>query len=157
MKCQNCGKDEVSFSFTSNINGNITEKYLCAECAEKLGYSDKQFTKPDATFEEIFAELFGAKINKRMPGGYGVMFPTFIIPTMGMFIPDNDEAGDEAEAGETPSASAAVKQEIDTAMQKRREVNIMREQMAQAAAAEDFEKAAAIRDRIKKLEIGESY
>ena len=41
MKCENCGKNEVTFVYQSNINGKITEKHLCSECAEKLGYSQK--------------------------------------------------------------------------------------------------------------------
>mgnify|MGYP000778584824 CR=1 FL=1 len=37
MKCENCGKNEVTFIYQSNINGQVTEKHLCSECAEKLG------------------------------------------------------------------------------------------------------------------------
>lgn len=35
MKCENCGKNEVTFVYQSNVNGQITEKHLCAECAER--------------------------------------------------------------------------------------------------------------------------
>ncbi|MBQ4313418.1 MAG: UvrB/UvrC motif-containing protein [Clostridia bacterium] len=38
MKCQNCGKNEANTHLKQNINGNISESYLCSECAEKLGY-----------------------------------------------------------------------------------------------------------------------
>ena len=37
MKCENCGKNEVSFVYRSNINGKREEKHLCADCARKLG------------------------------------------------------------------------------------------------------------------------
>lgn len=37
MKCENCGKNEVTFIYQSNVNGQVTEKHLCSECAEKLG------------------------------------------------------------------------------------------------------------------------
>ena len=63
MKCENCGKEEVSFHYTSNINGNITEKHLCADCAVKLGFDKKLEAVADGpdeaekSFEEIFAEL----------------------------------------------------------------------------------------------------
>ena len=40
MKCENCGKNEVSFVYQSNINGKREEKHLCADCARKLGYAD---------------------------------------------------------------------------------------------------------------------
>ena len=41
MKCENCGKNEVTFIYQSNINGKVTEKHLCSECAEKLGYTQQ--------------------------------------------------------------------------------------------------------------------
>ena len=41
MKCDNCGKNEVTFVYQSNVNGNVTERHLCTDCAEKLGYSQK--------------------------------------------------------------------------------------------------------------------
>ena len=34
MKCENCGKNEVAFVYQSNVNGHVTEKHLCAGCAE---------------------------------------------------------------------------------------------------------------------------
>ena len=37
MKCTNCGKNEANYHYTSNINGNVTERHLCAECAAGLG------------------------------------------------------------------------------------------------------------------------
>ena len=39
MKCEHCGKNEVTFVYQSNINGKVTEKHLCGECAEQLGYT----------------------------------------------------------------------------------------------------------------------
>lgn len=160
MKCENCGKEEVNFHFTSNINGNITEKHLCAECAGKLGYTDKPAVRPEASFEDIFMELFGAKPNRRVFSGYGLMLPTFIIPTMGMLVPNTgyaEEAEETEEAEKVKSEKPVqIKPEIDAEMQKRREVNILRGQMKQAAEAEDYEKAAALRDSIKKLENGEN-
>lgn len=153
MKCQNCGKEEVNFHFTANINGNITEKHLCAECAGQLGYTEKPQNKAEPSFEEIFMELFGARPSRKMTSGYSLVFPTFIIPTIGMLIPDTGYNDDDGDAPETP---ADKKPAIDTEMQRRREINILREQMNKAAESDDFEKAAILRDSIKKLEIGEN-
>ena len=38
MKCENCGNNEVTFVYRSNLNGKITEKHLCADCAAEQGY-----------------------------------------------------------------------------------------------------------------------
>lgn len=151
MKCENCGKEEVNFHFTSNVNGNITEKHLCAECAAKLGFADKM--TPEMSFEDAFMELFGSRPSRRMFSGYGLVFPTFVIPAMGMLVPG---AAHTDASGARPEGQTEIKPEIDADMQKRREINILREQMRQAADAEEYEKAAAIRDSIKKLENGEN-
>ena len=145
MKCENCGREEVHFHYTSNINGNITEKHLCAECAGKLGYAGRGPEQPEQTFEEIFAELFGFYPNKRMFSGYGLVVPTFIIPTVVMPVSTNEP---ETDGGKD------VKSVVDEAMKKRRELNVLREKMRQAVESEDFEQAAELRDAVKALENG---
>ena len=32
MKCENCGKNEVTFVYRSNVNGHVEEKHLCRCC-----------------------------------------------------------------------------------------------------------------------------
>lgn len=165
MNCDNCGKDEVSFEFTSNFNGNITEKHLCADCADKLGFAgklgfadgkaDRNMNRPDLSFEEIFTELFGGRPNRRMMNGYGMVFPTFIIPTFGVVVQDESGAPPERslQAEEKAAVMAAdTMPEIDEEMKRRREINVLREQMNTAAREENFEKAAALRDSIRRLE-----
>lgn len=154
MKCQNCGKEEVNFHFTANINGNITEKHLCTECAEQLGYSEKAQYKAEPSFEEIFMDIFGAKPSRRMLSGYSLVFPTFIIPTMGMLVPDIWDKDYNSEAEETTAEKKPMV--LDEEMQRRREINVLREKMKKAAETDDFEMAATLRDTIKKLEIGEN-
>ena len=44
--------------------------------------------------------------------------------------------------------------DIDNDMKARRELNVLREQMRAAADADDFEKAAELRDQIKQIEEG---
>ncbi|NLA86565.1 MAG: hypothetical protein GX847_04640 [Clostridiales bacterium] len=152
MKCENCGKEEVNFRFTSNVNGNITEKQLCAGCAVKLGFAGRPMPRMGMSFEEIFRDLLGSWPSRRMFSGYGLMLPTFVIPAMNIAVPD---AVREVN-GKRPENQVEIKPEIDAHMQKRREINVLREQMHQAAIAEDYEKAAAIRDSIKELENGEN-
>jgi protein arginine kinase activator len=159
MNCENCGKGEVNFHYTSNINGNITEKHLCAECANKLGYvgrfgfMDRPAIGPESSFEEIFADLFGMRPPRRMLGSYGMVFPTFVIPTVSLIMPDVAAAQQAAAQAASPSiVPPDFKPEVDETMKKRREINMLREQMKKAAEAEDFEKAAALRDSIRRLE-----
>ena len=60
MKCENCGKNEVTFIYQSNINGKVTEKHLCSECAEKLGYTQKIAAHNQRMMQNFFGgSLFG--------------------------------------------------------------------------------------------------
>ncbi|UOO37157.1 UvrB/UvrC motif-containing protein [Oscillospiraceae bacterium CM] len=152
MKCQNCGNEEVNFHYTSNINGNITEKHLCADCAEKLGLTQTSDIKPKGSLAELFTGVFGG-LPDEAPVRYNVFFPTFVIPAMGLLLRPKTETAVPGVADE-PAAENAP--EIDEEMKKRRELNILREQLHNAVEAEDFEKAAALRDTIKQLENSEN-
>lgn len=158
MKCQNCGNEEVNFQYTSNINGNITVNHYCAKCASELGYTDDSKTQPEMSFEEVFADLFGVQPSRRMFTGYGIVFPTIIIQAAGVIKHDNETTTDDPEMPDTDAqeASTEIKTEIDEVMKKRREFNVLRERMRQAAETEDFETAAALRDSIKQLESEQS-
>ena len=153
MKCENCGREEVCFHYTSNINGNITEKHLCADCADKLGYASDSPKESEQSFEEIFADLFGMRPNRRMLSGYSMFQPTFLIPTL--FVTDDSNVA-STDIKPVEKERADVKVEVDEEMKKRREINVLREQMRQAVETEAFEKAAELRDTIKKLENGEN-
>ena len=76
MKCERCGKNEATFYFKSNINGKITEQHLCADCAGKLGYTERLrprslfdddfFTRPFRLFEPLF-EPMNARLLTEFP------------------------------------------------------------------------------------------
>ena len=54
MKCENCGKNEVSFVYRSSINGKTEEHHLCQACAEKLGYTQKLFARRPSMVDSFF-------------------------------------------------------------------------------------------------------
>ena len=143
MKCERCGKNEVSVYLTSNINGNVTEKNLCADCAHVLGVR----TGAGSFGPDLFNSFFGGSLLPQrqrsygMSPGFGILFPAVLMPTQGIET-----------SAEPKAAPCHTDIKVDAEVQKRREINMLREQMRQAAEAEDFEKAAQIRDSLKKLE-----
>lgn len=152
MRCDNCGKDEVNFHYTSMINGNTTETHLCADCAGKLGKTSRQ-AEPDTSdmsFEEIFAELFGMRPKRSLMRGYSMIIPTVILPTVHVVVsaPDLSETRQDKESGSRPEIDIRT----DETMRLRREMNVLREQLKRACDAEDYEKAATLRDSIKTME-----
>lgn len=46
MKCERCNINNATHHYKKNINGVITEKFLCASCASEENMSFKVFTGP---------------------------------------------------------------------------------------------------------------
>ena len=61
MKCEHCGKNEITFIYRSNVNGNVTEKHLCSECAEKLGVTAR-LAKHSQRMMNGFDSFFGRSL-----------------------------------------------------------------------------------------------
>nr|WP_325231155.1 UvrB/UvrC motif-containing protein [uncultured Oscillibacter sp.] len=153
MKCENCGKNEVTFVYQSNVNGQVTEKHLCAECAEKLGYTQRLA----AQSQRMMRGLFG-----------GGLFDDFFTPVPSLlsrmnrmledpfddFFADMPALGAPAEAKpEAPKAQETLlEQEEQNEISKKRQLNALRMEMQKAVQEENFERAAELRDQIHSLE-----
>ena len=156
MKCENCGKNEVTFVYQSNINGQVTEKHLCAECAEKLGYTQKIAAHSQRMMQNFFGNsLFGNSF-----------FDDFFSPVptlMGRMLEDpfDDFFAD------MPALGAASVQQQEQANQKQddlvgkeeqsrfaymRQMTALKMEMKKAVHQENFERAAELRDQIHQLE-----
>ena len=167
MKCEHCGKNEVSFVYRSNINGHVEEKHLCAECAEKLGYT-KRLAAHSRSMMQNFMDPFGDSFFGtggffgepertgslldgffRMPSLMGRMldnpFDDFFteMPALGA-APAKEEAKEE-------TAQEAAPQE-ESRFERWRKLNALKLEMKKAVHQEDFEKAAQLRDQIRELE-----
>lgn len=149
MKCEKCGKNDVNFYFSSNINGNVTEKHLCSECAREMNLGGGHFGGELLGFDPrtLFGGFFGQPARQPQYGafpGFGFMFPAMLMPSQGAVTPEAPQTA--------PAQEPAKEIKADEGVRKQRELNMLREQMRKAAEAEDFEKAAELRDSIKKLE-----
>lgn len=159
MKCENCGKNEVTFVYQSNINGQVTEKHLCADCAQKLGYTQKIAAHSQRMMQNFFGgSLFGDSF-----------FDDFFTPMPSLMGRGNwmlEDPFDDFFA-DMPALSAAPRQRnekqpenkedlVDQSEQGRfahmRQMNALRMEMKKAVHQENFERAAELRDQIKSLE-----
>ena len=154
MKCENCGKNEVTFVYQSNINGKVTEKHLCSECAEKLGYTQKIAAHSQGMMQNFFGNsIFGNSF-----------FDDFFSPVpslMGRMLEDpfDDFFADMPALGAAPAKQEEQKKEddlVDREEQGRfaylRQMNALKMEMKKAVHQENFERAAELRDEIHKLE-----
>ena len=161
MKCENCGKNEVSFFYRSNINGKVEEKHLCQECAQKLGYTQK-IQDSYAGFQNLFRSSF-SNIFAPMPARAGRNGASFFGDNFfgGSLLGDNlfdDFFAMPALGCGTAEAAAPAQQEnlVSDEEQKKisheRELNALRAEMKQAVESENFERAAQLRDQIHAKE-----
>lgn len=154
MKCENCGKNEVTFVYQSNINGKVTEKHLCSECAEKLGYTQKIAAHSQRMMQNFFGNsIFGNSF-----------FDDFFSPVpslMGRMLEDpfDDFFADMPALGAAPAKQEEQKKKddlVDREEQGRfaylRQMNALKMEMKKAVHQENFERAAELRDEIHKLE-----
>jgi len=105
MKCSNCGKNEVSFTYTSNINGKVTRHQLCSECAQKLGYADSMgsmFARTERMMNRMMGSFFG---NSLLP------FSAFELPAAETFFLPEAGTGMPVSDGEASHEHTAVEQE----------------------------------------------
>ena len=147
MKCENCGKNDVAFVYQSNVNGHVTEKHLCAECAEKLGYTQR-FAAQSQRMMQSFDSLF----NSGFFGG-GLLGALRRDPMAGLFddfFADMPALGAPAE--QTPKPDALVEPDEQSRFSALRQKNALQIELQQAVAAENYERAAELRDQIRALE-----
>ena len=150
MKCEKCGKNEANFHYTSNINGNITERHLCAHCAGEEGTEHDFFHETEKMFDDMFSGFFGRRSALSPWGGFGMM-PSLVSTMMPTMVLPRFEI--RYEVPETTEKEQEKKEEnADPEMSKRRELNMLRRQMKKAAAEENYEEAARLRDKIREME-----
>lgn len=165
MKCTNCGNNNAMYHYCFELNGERQEAHLCPECAKKLQPEREFASRTRELFGDVFSDgFFGESLFDRRPArglldgffgrdpfeglfGGSLLSPFAMLgmPKIEMSFP---EAGNTAPAG----TETAQKAGVDPDLARERERNALREQMKAAAEAEDYEKAAQLRDRLKELD-----
>lgn len=159
MKCEHCGKNEVTFVYQSNINGRVEEKHLCGECAEKLGY-----TQRIAAQSQRMMQGLGSFFNGGILEDFFSPMPS-LLNRRGWLLEDpfDDFFADMPALGPAPARQEAAAEEkkdglVDQEEQGRfarmRQMNALRMEMKKAVRREDFERAAQLRDQLHALENG---
>ena len=152
MKCEHCGKNEVTFLYRSNINGQVEERHLCAECAEKLGYTRQLAARSRSMMQNFFSggSLFG--------NGFLDDFFTPLPGLMGRMLEDPfDDFFQEMPAlNAAPARQKTGEPKEEPQEQSRfsylRQMNALRMEMKKAVRQEDFERAAELRDQLRRME-----
>ncbi len=164
MLCQSCKKNEATTHVKRIVNGSIEEYDLCPECAKKLGYTDI-FSSLQNEWNSLLGSFFGgglpsrsgatrckgcgssfAEIAKKGMVGCPECYDTFyeeLLPSIKKIH------GNTRHNGKFPSSSGKQLAIIN-------ELEAMQEQLNEAIARQEFEKAAELRDRINELKGGKN-
>lgn len=160
MLCDKCGKNNATTHIRSVVNGVVAEKKLCGYCAATEGYTNLS----NNSLAGMLASVFGDVMNSKSPSAsvkcpvcsatFSDIAETGKVGCSECYKTFYDELlpylkrvhGSTKHVGKIPnSAPLAVMPEKETADDLRMELNrLIRE--------ENFEQAAVIRDKIKKLE-----
>ena len=153
MKCENCGKNEVTFVYQSNVNGTVTEKHLCSECAEKLGYTQRLAAQSQrmmrglfggGLFDDFFTPVPSllSRMNRMLEDPFDDFFAD--MPALGAPVEQRQEA--------QKSPDTLLEGAEQNQLAKTRQLNALRMEMQKAVGEENFERAAELRDQIHALE-----
>lgn len=139
MKCEKCGMNEANFFYRESINGQRREMHLCSECAGTEGLVSRA--------ERRGGDLFGSDI-------FDLFFSSFGLPGMGGFLRPVMAAPLKApkRAAQEGESRAEQHSAVDEALKKRREQNMLRLQLRDAVAREDYESAITLRDQLRAME-----
>jgi protein arginine kinase activator len=163
MLCQHCGKNEASIQLTKIVKGKKTVVKICMECAKKAGYENSLSagTFPVSSFlGSIMPEGSAAEtgdLPKLKCSGCGLTYGEFrksgqlgcslCYRTFFDHLKDllRRIHGSNDHVGKVPRSSRDK-------FIARRKLNKLQHQMKKAVKSEDFEQAAALRDKIQRLQ-----
>ena len=132
MKCGKCGQNEANYYYRETINGRTREVRLCEDCAREEGLQSRF----DHGFD--FPRSFGFTSS---------FFEDFFTPFESIFAPVgalSRKSGQSEEQKENRPCSEEL--------QKRRERNMLKQQLQEAVEREDYETAITLRDRLKEMQ-----
>lgn len=165
MMCERCGKNPANTYLKQVINGNVREMHLCESCAQELGYGVLSAMNPfnmGISFNNFLGGLFSqaipqtAESTKTCPA-CGTSFEDFMqnaqagcADCYGAFyeelLPSIQRIhGKTRHVGKIPHSASK-------SLRLNRELTGLRQQLNTAVEAQEYEKAAKLRDRIREIE-----
>lgn len=164
MLCQNCKKNTANTTITENINGKVSVRHLCADCAAKEGLNGlfgnmlgglfSEFTPAAAQSAQCSLcgttfERFAADGKAGCPVCYTEFYEQ-LLPSLQKIHGKTCHIGKRPKGlvGGAKKEPAAEKQPELT---PQGEAEQLQKQLDAAVSRQDYEQAAQLRDRIKAI------
>jgi protein arginine kinase activator len=165
MLCQICGKNPAVLHFTQIVDNKMSEYHLCEVCAEEKGFSEP--LKPPKEKFDVGAATAGLlnsmtsseeeRVGSVQCSRCGLLYSAF-KETGRLGCADCYSAfqfqlrpllrrihGDTRHKGKAPARDGEM-------VSRARQVQRLYDELQRAVAREEFERAAEVRDEIKRLE-----
>ena len=164
MLCENCGKNEAAIHLTQIQNNEMTTRHLCEVCAEGMGLSSG--SSASAPLADFIAQM-----------GKGMLAETVsqpgTCPACGLSLADFKKTGRLGCArcwsvfdtslrgllrklhGGTQHSGKVYLPPHPSESDRTARIVSLRRSLARAVESEDFERAAGLRDQIRRLEAGQ--
>ncbi len=155
MLCQKCGKHPATTYVKRTVNGVTTEYRLCATCAAGVGGFDlgsfwgSLFAEPSARHAADTVRCNGCgKTFREIAASGKAGCPTCYTTFYDRLLPSVQRIhGKTGHVGKVPSGT-------ENAVRTERELEDLRRRLNEAITAQEYEKCAELRDRIRALEGG---
>lgn len=168
MLCEKCGKNQANTLIRESINGNVKEVHLCAECAAELGYNNlfstfNPFEDMSFGLQGILGSIFSQSLpvqtqeSGKRCSFCGTTFEELAQSAMAgcancysefyqELLPSIQRIhGKTRHVGKIPGTAGK-------ALKLKKELESLKQQLNDMVAAQEYEKAAVLRDKIKDVE-----
>lgn len=171
MKCQKCGSPNANTHIKTIINGELKEFDLCGECAHKMGYTNV-FSDMENEFSSLLGSFFGNVLPARTQatrcefcgstyseiaktGHVGCakcyeLFEDQLYPSIRRIHGNTTHCGKNSSSAKAAKAAKAAEKPAEET--KESKISALKAQLDEAVKAQNFERAAELRDEIKGLE-----
>jgi protein arginine kinase activator len=165
MLCQECRKRPATVHITRIVGGRKAEMDYCEQCAREKGEFE-MFTEPQFPIQSFLAGILGQVTQAQSPartataprcGNCGLTYQEFAHAGRFGCSSCYEQLGERLDpvlrrihgssqhTGRIPARSSGL-------IKRRKDLRDLREALVQAVSAEDFERAATLRDEIRRLE-----
>jgi protein arginine kinase activator len=159
IKCQKCGK-EATLHVTEIVQGQKIEKHLCQQCANQEGITVQVQLPLSQVLEDLLQTAAGREMANLRCDACGINFlefrqkgllgcPNDYVVFEQTLLPLLERAheGASQHVGRVPGSAGEEQRRTNELLR-------LRAELKEAVAAEQYEQAVQIRDRIKELEVG---
>ena len=157
MKFEKCNEKEATFFYSSNVNGDVTEKHLCSDCAREEGFGSALDYRPASMFDGMFDSFFSDFFSLRRSllsafDSFGSPLRAIMAPALPRINIVIGQPQEQTERAPLSEAEQKIPEDAGEDVKARREIAALKHQLQEAVAAENFEKAIELRDKLKELE-----